>query len=89
MKNLKSLSQYINEASTSIMAGDRTINEPKEYMFFGNLKTIKSRIDEMLAMDPVKVEAMLQDGHAWAIDHIATSKDDIEEVADFLKNNVK
>ena len=89
MKNLKSLSQYINEASTSIMAGDRTTTEPKEYMFFGNLKTIKSRIDELLSMDPAKVEAILKDGHAWAVDHMATSKDDIEEVADFLKNNVK
>jgi len=89
MKNLKTLEQYINEASSSIIASDRTTTEPKEYMFFGNLKTIKSRIDELLAMDPAKVEAMLQDGHAWAVDHIATSKDDIEEVADFLKNNVK
>lgn len=89
MKNIKSLEQYINEAASSIMASDTTSTEPKEYMFFGNLKTIKSRIDELLAMDPMKVEAVLKDGHAWAVDHIATSKDDIEEVADFLKNNVK
>jgi hypothetical protein len=89
MKNLKSLSEYINEASTSIIASEVKADGLSEYMFFGNLKTIKSRIDEMLQMDPIKVESMLKDGHAWAIDHIATSKDDIEEVADFLKNNVK
>ena len=40
-------------------------------------------------MNPAQVEILLRDGHAWAIDHISTSKDDIEEVADFLKNNVK
>jgi hypothetical protein len=89
MKNLKSLSEYINEASTSIIASEVKADGLSEYMFFGNLKTIKSRIDEMLQMDPIKVESMLKDGHAWAVDHIATSKDDIEEVADFLKNNVK
>lgn len=89
MKNLKSLSEYINEASTSIIASEVKTDGLSEYMFFGNLKTIKSRIDEMLQMDPIKVESVLKDGHAWAVDHIATSKDDIEEVADFLKNNVK
>jgi hypothetical protein len=89
MKNLKSLEQYINEASSSETASITKVNEMEEYMFFGNLKTIKSRIDELLSMDPTKVELVLKDGHAWAIDHIATSKDDIEEVADFLKNNVK
>ena len=89
MKNLKSLSEYINEASTSIITKDGKTEELSEYMFFGNLETIKSRIDEILAMDPVKVEEVLRDGHAWAVDHIATSKDDIEEVSNFLKNSVK
>ena len=89
MKNLKSLSEYINEASTSIITKDGKTEELSEYMFFGNLETIKSRIDEILAMDPIKVEEVLRDGHAWAVDHIATSKDDIEEVSNFLKNSVK
>ena len=53
-------------------------------MFFGNLKTIKRLVDEMLEMDEAKVDAMLSDGHNWAVDHIATSKDDVEEVFNFL-----
>lgn len=89
MKNLKSLSEYINEATSSETASITKVNEMEEYMFFNNLKTIKSRIDEMLAMNPAQVEILLRDGHAWAIDHVSTSKDDIEEVAEFLKNNVK
>jgi len=59
-------------------------NETSNYMFFGNLKTIKRLVDEMLEMDEDKVDAMLSDGHNWAVDHIATSKDDIEEVFNFL-----
>lgn len=58
------------------------------YMFFGNLKTIKMAIDAMMEMDPEEVDAILQDGHDWAADHIATSKDDIEEVAGFLINRL-
>jgi len=59
-------------------------NETSNYMFFGNLKTIKRLVDEMLEMDEAKVDAMLSAGHNWAVDHIATSKDDVEEVFNFL-----
>ena len=58
--------------------------ETSNYMFFGNLKTIKRLVDEMLEMDESEVDAMLLNGHNWAVDHIATSKDDVEEVFNFL-----
>jgi hypothetical protein len=59
------------------------------YMFFGNLKTIKKYVDAMLQMDPRQVQSILSDGHDWAADHIATSKDDIQEVGDFLMNEMQ
>lgn len=58
--------------------------ETQNYMFFGNLKTLKRLVDKMLEMDESKVDAVLSDGHGWAVDHIATSKDDVEEVFNFL-----
>lgn len=61
-------------------------NEEKNYMFFSNLETIKNAVDSLLSMDKKQVDKILENGHAWATDHIATSKDDIEEVANFLKN---
>ena len=61
-------------------------HESNNYMFFANLKTLKHAIDEMLAMDKSKVDQILEDGHGWAIDHIATSTDDVEEVYHFLTN---
>lgn len=68
---------------------DKTGPELENYMFIGNLQTIKRAVDLMLQMDPSKVDAILQDGHNWAADHIATSKDDIEEVAGFLMNRMQ
>lgn len=59
------------------------------YMFSKNLITIQKRVEEMLAMDKAVVDRILQDGHDWASDHIATSKDDIEEVANFLMARMK
>jgi hypothetical protein len=53
-------------------------------MFWLNLKTICHATKEMLEMDCSTVDSILSDGHAWAIEHITTSKDDIEEVYHFL-----
>jgi hypothetical protein len=58
-------------------------HEEKNYMFFGNLETIKRLVDELLKMDKSEVDALLTD-HDWASDHITSSKDDIEEVFDFI-----
>ena len=54
------------------------------YMFFENLKIIKNAVDEMLKLDEKMVDDILASGHNWAEDHMATSKDDVEEVYNFL-----
>jgi hypothetical protein len=55
----------------------------QNYMFFGNLKTIKRLVDKILEMDEAEVDEILKE-HNWALDHITSSKDDIEEVFNFL-----
>jgi hypothetical protein len=66
----------------------KTLNENSEkYMFFQNLETIKKEVEEMLSLDPQIVDSILANGHDWAADHISTSKDDIEEVHNFLMSN--
>jgi len=75
-------SQLINIIKEEI---SKTLNENTDnYMFFQNLKTIRDAVDEMLSLDPAMVNMVLSDGHDWANDHIATSKDDVEEVKNFL-----
>jgi len=59
-------------------------SKPKNYMFFSNLKVIKQRAEQILAMDASQVDALISDGHDWAADHISTSKDDVEEVCNWL-----
>lgn len=61
--------------------------ESQNYMFFSNLQTIKRLVDDMLEMDEKEVDEMLTNGHNWALYHMATSKDDIEEVYNFLRGN--
>ena len=75
MKHLKKFNEEIDKDKT------------KNYMFFNNLKTIKRLVDRMLEMDESEVDSILTNGHNWAVDHIATSKDDIEEVFNFFAGN--
>lgn len=62
--------------------------DTKHYMFFSNLKTMKDRAEAILAMDKGEVDRMLGDGHDWAADHVATSKDDVEEVYNWLSSSM-
>ena len=62
--------------------------ESNNYMFFQNLKTIHHAVGELLKMDPSQLDSMLNDGHGWAVDHITTSADDVEEVYHFVTSNM-
>jgi len=48
-----------------------------------NLKNMKSDVEDILAMDNKTIKDKLK-GMEWADDHISTSADDAEEVADYL-----
>lgn len=84
-KYLLFLSGVINENDFHEDAG----MELKNYMFFSNLRTIKERVDKLLSLNPKAIDKMLEDGHDWASDHIATSKDDVEEVYNWIASTMK
>lgn len=57
------------------------------YMLFSNFKSIERMCKNMLDMDESKVDNILSNGHDWADDHISSSKENIQQVYDFFKNN--
>jgi len=63
-------------------------DESNNYMFWQNLKTIHHATGELLKMDSNKIDTLLSDGNGWAIDHISTSTDDVEEVYHFVENKI-
>ena len=61
------------------------ISEDGTYMVLSNLVQIKNDIEKILSYKHQTDFPKLVTGeHAWAGDHITTSKDDIEEVANFI-----
>jgi hypothetical protein len=78
----------LNECECGCAGNGDCNKDQTNYMFFENLKTIKKMVDSMLQLDAKHVDELLSDGHGWAVDHIATSKDDVEEVGGFLMNGL-
>jgi hypothetical protein len=75
MKNIKSFNDF--------RSLDENHKEHSHYMFFQNLHLIKNSIEKMLSLDAEKVDELLN-SHDWASDHLSTSKDDVQEVCDFM-----
>jgi hypothetical protein len=67
---------------------EKLVSEQEDrYMFFSNLEQIRDQANELLKYDRNKVEQLLDDGHDWAQDHVASSTESIDQVYDFMKNN--
>ena len=83
---MKSIPKF-NDFKTNGM--NEAYDNVEHYMFFKNLEAIKEMVDILMQMNPTEVDMLLNKGHDWAADHMASSKDDIQEVTDFLKSEIK
>jgi hypothetical protein len=63
--------------------------EESRYMFFSNLEQIRRQAGLLLDLDENKINEILENGHDWAQDHIATAKESIDQVFDFLMNETQ
>lgn len=59
------------------------------YMFFSNLEQIKRQCELLLELDENTVNEILNNGHDWADDHITVSKENMDQVFDFMMNHTK
>ena len=63
--------------------------ENDRYMFFSNLEQIHRQMGILLEKDPEMIHSILENGHDWTQDHIATAKESIDQVFDFIMNEEK
>ena len=78
----------LNECSGGCGKTGECNDELSNYMFTANLHTIKRAVDTLLEMDQDSIDRVLTNGHDWAADHIATAKDDLQEVSEFFINEL-
>jgi len=75
--------------SNEMHVEDEHEGNPTRYMFFSNLEQMRRQAGLLLDLDEGQIEAILNSGHDWAADHIATAKESIDQVFDFLMNETK
>lgn len=63
--------------------------ESQNYMFFSNLEQIIRQANLLLELEPQVIENILQNGHDWADDHITVAKENMDQVFDFMMNQIK
>ena len=83
----KQLERLVSKIKTNINEGGN--HENSRYMFFSNLEQIKRQCEILLDMDESTINNILENGHDWAQDHIAESKNNMDQVFDFLMNEIK
>jgi len=64
-------------------ATNEGLDNTENYMFFGNLKTMKRLVDMLLEMDEEHIDKLLTE-HDWASDHISSATENLEQVFDFF-----
>jgi hypothetical protein len=57
-------------------------------MFFSNLEQMKRQCEMLLDLDESQIESILDNGHDWAQDHISEAKNNMDQVFDFLMNEI-
>jgi len=67
----------------------REETESNRYMFFQNLQQMKRQCEMLLELNEDEVSSILENGHDWAQDHIAESKNNMDQVFDFIMNEIK
>jgi hypothetical protein len=80
VKASKNESEMENEAENEMSS---------RYMFFSNLTQIHRQTGKLLELDENKINDLLDNGHDWAEDHLATCKESLEQVFDFMMNEFK
>lgn len=65
------------------------MEKSERYMFFSNLEQMRRQCDILLKFDQEMVESILNNGHDWAQDHIAEAKNNLDQVFDFMMNEIK
>jgi hypothetical protein len=61
----------------------------ENYMFFSNLKQMHRQIELLMEINPQVIDMILQNGHDWADDHVTEAKTNMDQVFDFIMNEIK
>ena len=63
-------------------------DKSNNYMFYSNLKQMHRQCEILLKKDEMEINSILENGHDWAEDHISEDKNNMDQVFDFIMNEL-
>lgn len=83
--NKSDIRRIIREGFQSSAMNENEKNS-KRYMFRSNLEQMCRQAELLMKEDDKTIDSILDDGHDWAADHVATAKESLDQVFDFMMN---
>ncbi len=83
-ENIVRIAEFTPESVDQVSEAPCGAEDTENYMFFRNLVTMRAHIDDMLRMDPNKIDCLITNGHDWANDHITVAAENLTQVHDWL-----
>jgi hypothetical protein len=68
--------------------GSLDSGKSNNYMFYSNLKQMHRQCEILLNKDEMEINSILENGHDWAEDHISEAKNNMDQVFDFIMNEL-
>ena len=89
MKTIRIKESQIRAIVSNIIKENMTHEHEENYMFFSNIEQIARQAKMLESIDKSAIDSLLTNGHDWASDHIAEAKSLMDQVFDFIMNEIK
>jgi len=87
-ENISHVFNFLSNKGVSENIDTETHSHNENYMFFANIESICRMVEKLLEYNNLEVDALLGEGHDWAEDHISAAKENIQQVHDWLQNEL-
>lgn len=87
MKTVRLTETELTNLIKKVLGEDKDMRSNR-YMFFSNLEQMKRQCELLLDLDEDVVTEILNNGHDWADDHISEAKNNMDQVFDFMMNEI-
>jgi len=85
---MKNLDNIIRKHLRVISEQPELEDGPENYMFFDNIKQMERQCNMLMKYDENTIDSIMKN-HDWAQDHISEAKSLLDQVFDFLKNQIE
>jgi hypothetical protein len=87
-ENVSHVFNFLSNKEVSEGMDSDMASHNENYMFFANIESICRMVGKLLEFNQMEIDNVLGEGHDWAEDHISAAKENVQQVHDWLENEL-